>query len=140
MDTVRRLLRYMCSLRIERAQYEAAPSPARDCDGISAQHRRGRIGRLVETDRVRLDVAIGDANEMYSWVGEDRFDDRDVCDLVPDGALENGGYSLFLASIFGSDATDFTYDGEKQVEGRNQAAFRFRVPAGRSNYIYWFAS
>jgi pathogenesis-related protein 1 len=136
MDTVGRLPRYMCSLRIERAQYEPAPGPARNCDGIAAQHHRGRIGRLVETDRVRLDVAIGDANEMYSWVGEDRFDDRDVFDLVRDGALENGGYSLFLASIFGSGAADFIYDGEKQVDGRNQAAFRFRVPTGRSNYVY----
>jgi uncharacterized protein YkwD len=136
MDTVGRLPRYMCSLRIERAQHEAPPGHARDCDDIAAQRHRGEIGRLLETDRVRLDVAIGDANEMYSWVGEDRFDDRDVFDMVRDGALENGVYSLFLASIFGSNIADFTYDGERQLEARTLAEFRFRVTHDRSNYIY----
>jgi pathogenesis-related protein 1 len=136
MDTATRLPRYTCSLKIERAQYEAAPGKARDCDGLAAQQSRGQIGRLEETDRVRLDVAIGDANEIYSWVGEDRFDDRDVFDLVSAGALQNGGYLNFLAAIFGGDAADFTYDGEKVLEGRTLAEFRFRVPLDRSNYIF----
>ncbi len=136
MDSVTRLPQYMCSLKIEREQYAAAPGHARNCDGITAQHSHGHIGRLEETDRVKLDVAIGDANEMYSWVGEDRFDDRDVFDMVRDGALQNGGYSTFLASIFGGDAPKFTYDGEKQVNGRTLAEFRFQVPHDRSNYVF----
>src|ERR1035438_4500774 len=69
MDTVTRLPQYMCSLKIERAQYASTPGHPRDCDGITGQHIHGHIGPLEETDRVRLDVAIGGASEMYSWVG-----------------------------------------------------------------------
>jgi pathogenesis-related protein 1 len=137
MDTVTRLPRYMCSLKIERAQYAAAPGHARDCDGMAAQHQRGQIGRLQETDRVRLDVAIGDGNEIYSWVGENRFDDREVFDMVRAGALQDGGYAVFLASIFGGDAADFTYDGPRRLDGRTLAEFRFRVPHEKSNYHYF---
>ena len=136
LASVGRLPQYMCSLKIERAQYEAAPGHARNCDGIAGQHKRGRIGRLEERDRVRLDVAIGDSKEMYSWVGEDRFDDRDVFDMVRDGALQDGGYSVFLASIFGRGDEDFIYDGKRDLDGRSLAEFRFRVPKAQSNYVF----
>ncbi|HEY1755648.1 MAG TPA: CAP domain-containing protein [Bryobacteraceae bacterium] len=136
MDTVTQLPQYMCSLKIDRAQYGSAPGHARNCDGITAQHNHGEIGRLQETDRVRLDVAIGDGNEMYSWAGEDRFSDRKVFDMVLDGAVQDGGYAIFLASIFGGDAADFTYDGLTQLDGRTLAEFRFRVPHEKSNYYF----
>jgi len=136
IDSVARLPRYTCSLKIERAQYESAPGHARNCDGLAGQQSRGKIGRLVETDRVRLDVAIGHDTETYSWPGEDRFDDRDVFDLVSAGALQNGGYLNFLAAIFAGDAANFTYDGTKEVNGRAQAEFRFRVPLDHSNYVF----
>jgi len=135
MDTATRLPRYTCSLKIERAQYEAAPGHARNCDGLAAQQSRGRIGRLQETDRVRLDVAIEHDTEIYSWPGEDRFDDRDVFDLVSAGALQNGGF-FFLAAIFGGDAANFTYDGPKLLDGPTVAEFRFRVPLDHSDYKF----
>jgi hypothetical protein len=124
----------MCSLTIERAQYEPAPNHARSCDGLSAQQSKGITGRLSETDRVRLDVAIAASNEIYSWVGEDRFNDRDVFDLVRDGALQTGGYSSFLASIFQGDAASFTYNSETKVGGRTLAEFGFRVARELSSY------
>jgi hypothetical protein len=135
IDSVARLPRYTCSLKIERAQYEAAPGHARNCDGLAAQQSRGKIGRLVETDRVRLDVAIGLDTEIYSWPGENRFDDRDVFDLVSAGALQNGGF-FFLAAIFVGDAANFTYDGPKVLDGRTLAEFRFRVPLDHSDYKF----
>ena len=99
-DTVERLLRYMCSLTVERAQYAPDPIHPPSCDGLLGQQHKGQYKpRLAETDRLRLDVAIAAANEIYSWAGEDRFDDRDLfLDLVRQGALQTGGFSTFPVS------------------------------------------
>src|ERR1700734_2914580 len=101
-DTVGRLPKYMCSLTVDRAQYAADADHPPSCDGLLGQQRQGQYKpRLTETDRLRLDVAIAASNEIYSWVGEDRFGDRDLFhDLVRQGALQTGGFSSFLASIF----------------------------------------
>jgi hypothetical protein len=135
--TLATLPKYLCSLTVERAQYAPSPVRALSCDGLAAQHSKGLAKPyLFETDRVRLDVAVAASNEIYSWVGEDRFEDRDVFDLVREGALQTGGFSSFLASIFGGNAADFSYDGETEVNGRTLAEFGFQVPMERSNYVF----
>jgi hypothetical protein len=136
-DTLARLPRYLCSLTIDRAQYAPSPSHALSCDGLAGQRSEGQSEpRLVETDRVRLDVAIAAANEIYSWVGEDRFDDRDVFQLVREGAIQTGGFSSFLASIFTGSAATFSYNGEIEENGQMLAEFGFQVPREQSNYMF----
>jgi hypothetical protein len=136
-DTVARLPKYMCSLAIDRAQYSPDPNHAPSCDGLAAQRWKGQLKpRLVETDRVRLDVAIAAANEIYSWVGEDRFNDREVFDLVRQGALQTGGFSTFLATIFAGEDANFTYNGETERDGRKLTEFGFQVPMEKSRYFF----
>src|ERR1700677_570678 len=65
VDTVTRLPRYMCSLTIDRQQYMPDPNHATSCDGMAAQRGKGQFEpHLMETDRVRLDVAVGASNEI----------------------------------------------------------------------------
>jgi len=137
-DTVARLPKYMCTLTIDRAQYSPDLYHAPSCDAMAAQQAKGQLNpRLYETDRVRLDVGVGGANEMYSWVGEDHFDDRDLFDMVRQGALQSGSFSGFLISIFASDsAANFTYDGEMEWEGRMLPEFGFQVPLSQSHYTF----
>jgi hypothetical protein len=137
-DTVQRLPKYMCSLTVERAQYAADPIHPSSCDGLLGQQHKGQYKpRLAETDRLRLDVAIAAANEIYSWVGEDRFDDRDLfLDLVREGALQTGGFSIFLASIFSGTSASFSYNGDTVVDGRTLAEFGFQIPREQSNYRF----
>jgi hypothetical protein len=135
--TVARLPKYLCSLTIERAQYSPNLAHALSCDGLAGQRTKVQFKpRLAETDRVRLDVAIAAGNEIYSWIGEERFDDRDVFDLVREGALQTGGFSSFLTSIFGGTAASFSYNGEREVNGRTLAEFGFQVPIEQSNYVF----
>jgi hypothetical protein len=91
---------------------------------------------LRETDRVRLDVGVAGINEMFSWVGENRFDDNDLFDLVGQGALQVDDFSGFLTTIFGGEDADFSYDGETQVNGRMLAKFGFQVPEEKSRYVF----
>lgn len=134
-NTLLRLPRYLCTLTIDRAQY----TPVKDagsCEAPAASPRNQRPPRIAVTDRLRLDVAIAAANEIYSWVGEDRFDNPDVFDLVKDGALQTGVYATFLASIFRDDVASFSYTGATKVNGRELAGFSFEIPRERSRYIF----
>ncbi len=141
LATIERLPKYMCSLTIDRSQYQAQYAPTLvnrpSCDGLLGDQRQGKNRpRLKETDRVRLDVAIAAADEIYSWVGEDRFDDRDLFHLVDSGALQTGGFATLLASIFRGNDAAFSYHGDITVDGRKLVEFGFQVPREKSNYAF----
>jgi len=138
-ETIGRLPKYMCTLTIDRAQYRVEGSRGLpSCDALLSEKNKGHLKpRLYEADRLRLDVAISDsANEIYSWVGEDRFDDRDLFQIVHSGALQTGSYSTFLSSIFRGAAADFSYNGDVVVDGRRLVEFGFQIPREKSNYVF----
>lgn len=133
-DTLDRLPRYMCTETIERSMYEPRHLQRRPCDDSVHQ----RTAPLTSSDRLRLDVATagGAQSEMYSWVGEGRFDDRDLGDIVHEGAISNGSFAAVLRSVFRSEGVRFTYNGETDESGRTLAEFGFEVPYDQSHYEY----
>lgn len=137
-DALVRLPKYMCSLTIERAQYAADPKRAPSCPGLADPRDREQPKTpLVETDRLKLNVAIAANSEIYSWRDANRFDAHDPFDFVRAGATENGVYSSFLSAIFGGNdgnAAEFSYIGTVDDSGRRLAEFAFRVPQEKSNY------
>jgi hypothetical protein len=98
--------------------------------------RRGLKQSLVTTDRLRLDVGMADNREIYSWVGENRFRNRSLSDLVGEGTISNGSFASFLTMIFRIDAGGFPYKGKVNEAGRTLAKFGFRVPAEKSHYSF----
>jgi hypothetical protein len=73
---------------------------------------------------------------MYSWVGESRFEDRSLFQLVRTGALSTGSFVSFLMVVFRDDEASFSYKGETAEAGRQLAEFEFRVPVQSSHYTY----
>ncbi len=147
LDSVNRLPRFVCTLTVDRAQYlTIGARPIRTCDDFEGGKKGGNVkDRLLASDRLRLDVAIGTSherfatsNEMYSWVGDNRFDNRGLFDLVRQGAISSGSFSTLLVSIFGEDRASFSYHGGLTVDGRMLAEFGFRIPLEKSNYLYLF--
>jgi hypothetical protein len=132
LDTVGRLPKYMCTQTIDRSQYEpTVGSAGRPCEPYARKHLR-----LTTSDRLRFDVAISAAREMYSWVGESRFEDRTLFQLAPNGALSTGSFASFLMVVFRDDEASFSYKGEVAEEGRQLAEFEFRVPVQSSHYNF----
>ncbi len=132
MDAIDSLPKYMCTETIERLQYEPASSRTHEpCE--PDPHQRTR---LMTSDRLRLDVAVSAAREMYSWVGESRFEDRSLFDLVGGGALSTGSFSSFLMVVFRTDNTAFSYRGPVTEGGRRLEAYEYRVPKAVSHYVY----
>src|ERR1700722_18405212 len=90
LDSVNRLPRYVCTLTVDRARYQTRViAPTRTCDDLEAQKKGVDLrGRLLASDRLRLDVAIGSSHErsgtsseMDSWVGDGHFDNCGLFDL-----------------------------------------------------------
>jgi hypothetical protein len=73
---------------------------------------------------------------MYSWVGQRRFDDRDLLDMVDYGSITTGEFAAFLGEIFRGDDARFTYNGETVLDGRTISEFGFRVSAANSHYTF----
>jgi len=131
-DSLDRLPRYLCTLTIDRTvQWPDADVRGSACDEGPAVLKT----HLTTSDRLRLDVAKSDV-EMYSWVGESRFHDRDIANVVSDGAISDGSFVAFLNDIFRADEASFTYNGEKTQDGRKSYEFGFKVSRENSEYIY----
>ena len=136
-DTLDRLPRYMCTETIDRNLYEPAVGAARIADACGEPASRTAT-RLTTSDRLRLDVATAAAvqGEMYSWVGEGRFDDRDLMEMIHEGAISNGSFASALITIFRTEEASFTYNGDKIENGRTLVEYGFRVPYEKSHYRY----
>jgi hypothetical protein len=136
MLTVNRLPKFMCTETVDRSIFRPKTKlRGVFCDDLAnlRKHADWRVSKYT-SDRLRLDVAILDRTEMFSWAGEGRFQDRSLADLVRHGATSTGAFVSFLNSIFGNDAANFTYNGDVNVNGRALAEFGFSVPLDKSQY------
>jgi uncharacterized protein (TIGR03435 family) len=134
-ETLGGLSRFMCTQTVDRAEYRVDPGDdATPCGAPGAAD--ADAAHLVTTDRLRLDVGIGTNREMYSWVGENHFHDRNLTQLVKAGAISNGSFASFLTAIFQSDRAEFTSHGETVGEGRRLAAFAYEVLPADSHYVF----
>src|SRR5579872_1592818 len=123
----------MCTQTVDRDRYEPDSSSNHSvCDTSPAREAM----HLTTSDRLRVDVAMGSTKEMYSWVGENQFEDRQLTDMVQEGAVSTGNFAAFLAMIFRSDDPTFTYNGDSSENGRTLAEFGFQVPYAKSHYSF----
>jgi len=127
--------RYMCRQTIDRYQYQPiVPDRSLACD----ESARRPSTHLSSSDRLRFDVSVKSTGEMYGWAGEGRFDDRELVDIVTDGAISTGSFTAFLTGIFSNEGVSFTYNGETTQDGRPFPEFGFHVPYEKSHYFVGF--
>ncbi|MGA2715867.1 MAG: hypothetical protein ABSG41_22420 [Bryobacteraceae bacterium] len=132
LDNTRRMPRYTCVETIYRTQYRP-PDNAASCESLIAMRRLATSrGNLMARDRLRLDVAVVEGREIFSWAGARRFETHDVSELVGSGASSSGEFGFFLASVFGSAREAFRYGGRRN----DFAIFEYNVPAAKSSYSY----
>jgi hypothetical protein len=138
LSHARRMPNYTCVETVERDRYGASGSlPTKSCDAVLA--RRKRVGpasllRIESKDRLRLDVAYDRGKEIYSWAGASRFEEKDLDEWIPDGAIGTGPFAASLLSVFEPRTADFTFLGEINERGRRLMEYGFVVPVERSNY------
>ncbi|HWF10948.1 MAG TPA: hypothetical protein VG297_20910 [Bryobacteraceae bacterium] len=130
LDNARRMPHYTCVETVSRAEYQPSRN-AGTCQSLIAL-RKLAPSRGVPSfrDRLRLDVAVIDNNEIFSWAGAGKFETHDVGELVGGGAAGSGEFGGFAASVFGSAPDSIRFIGRRD----SLALFEYNVPVSRSNY------
>ncbi len=132
LDNAKRMPRYTCVETVDRTQYQPTINPS-TCQSLIAMRRlsAGR-GNLAVRDRLRLDVAVVNSGEIFSWAGAGKFESRDVGSIVGGGASGSGEFGGFLMGIFGRETDSISYAGQRN----DLSLFNFTVPLAKSSYHY----
>jgi hypothetical protein len=131
LDNARRMPRYTCVETVSRAQYDPPRGGAASCQSVITMRKLVTSrGVPMFRDRLRLDVAVIDQSEIFSWAGAGKFETRDVGDLVGGGASGSGEFGGFLSSVFGSAPDEIRYAGRRH----SLSLFEYTVPVERSGY------
>src|SRR5215472_16191853 len=84
---------------------------------------------------LRLEVALVDGKELFSWPGAGRFEDRGIGEIVGRGAaIGNGSFATHARSVFLSHAPKFTYVGAATLNGRRAIRYDYRIAQMLSGY------
>lgn len=120
---------------VEQMRANLARLPNYTCIETVERGRRSSQSNGFElVDRIRLEIAMVNGKEMFSWPGAGNFEDKDIDELMFDGAFGNGNFGLLARAIFLTDAPQFTSAGERIYEGRRTYRWDFRVPRLRGIY------
>jgi len=85
-------------------------------------------------ERLRLEVAVIGGKERFAWPGSARFEEKDIDEIVPPGAIGTGDFAGFAGAVFRTEDASFEGPREEKLEGRPAYRYDFRVPAERSRY------
>lgn len=135
VNTTHRLPRYVCLENIERAYLDpvnAFPPKANFCPAIEGKN--GANLRLHATDRVRLEVAVGEGGEIDSWPQASKFDTRGI-DIVKNGPISSGAFGTNLAEVFQNPGAEFEFTRAGTRSGRTIFFYHYAVPVEASNYM-----
>ena len=128
---------HTCVETIVRNRFTSATAPPHSCDDVLGRRKRAGEGTLItlaSTDRLRLDVAIADSREIYSWAGAAKFEEKEIDEIVPAGAIGTGPFAATLLGIFNARDPRFAFEGETTVDGRRMMEFSFEITQEQSNY------
>lgn len=133
-----RLPHYTCVQTITRRYYRPPSGHAASCAGLIAAHDKRRDKDKDELplrawDRLRLEVAIAEGKNVFSWIGAPRFEENNFEELAGRGPLASGDFGTFLDSVFHRASVKF--QGEKAVKGRRLLEYAYDMPLARSGYL-----
>lgn len=109
--------------------------PNYTCQMSIERSRRRNPRRSFElVDQLRLEVALIDGKESFSWPGARKFDERELREMVG-GTSSTGSFALHARAVFFGNAPRFTYLGPRPGGGRLTHVWRFDVAQMQSAYV-----
>ena len=129
---------YTCVEVVTRDYFRpAAVTLPRACNLVLEERRHpgpAMVLRPIMSDRLRMDVALVQTGEIFSWVGASKFDDRGIDALVRSGPIGTGAFAGFVSVVFNQDVKTFTFQQDVIVNGRRLMEYSFQVPLADSHY------
>lgn len=134
-----KLPRYTCMEDVERYYYRPVGRTLPGaCSALITQRPEPSVNlslRLSASDRLRMNVALVDNNEIYSWAGASRFGDDDSIEkLVRGGPIGTGVFAGLLDVVFLLDGQRFYFQKRQVSEGGGLIEYSFSVTAAASHY------
>ncbi len=89
-------------------------------------------------DTLRLEVALVDRKELFSWPGEEAFG-PDLAAMVGAGTVSVGDFATTVRGIFGNRVATIHYAGRETLHGRPAERFEYEIPLMLSGYVIRYA-
>jgi hypothetical protein len=122
--------------RIERRMTEELNRlPNYTCLETTDRYTAAKGGKMRPNDRIRIQVAIVDGKELYSWPGAKRFDDRPLAELVHNGFIADGDFAAMARNVFVNRTANIAFAGAENRDGRALLRYNFVISQMRSG---WF--
>jgi hypothetical protein len=90
-------------------------------------------------DTLRLEVALVDRKELFSWPGEEAFG-QDLAAMVGAGTVNIGDFATTLRGIFGNRVATIRYTGPETLHGRGAERYEYEIPEMLSGYTIRYAN
>jgi hypothetical protein len=90
-------------------------------------------------DTLRLEVALVDHKELFSWPGEEAFG-PDLAAMVGAGTINIGDFATTIRGIFGNRVATIHYTGPETLRGRETERFEYEIPQMWSGYTIRYAN
>jgi hypothetical protein len=118
---------YTCVLTVHRTLYF---EPGRGNAGCAVADRLAN--KLFMQDRLRLDVAVSEGNEIFSWHGGSKFSSAGVSELVKSGPISSGSFVGYLHNILFTPGVAIHLNRDQS--DRKTYVFEYSVPLKSSAY------
>ena len=119
----------------QRMAHNLSRAPNYTClETIERSARDHPSQRFRTADRLRLEVALVNRKELFSWPGAEKFEEKSLNDLVGGGTTTTGDFALHARAVFLSRAPTFAYVGEEIRQGRRTVHYSYRVSRLLSGY------
>ena len=140
MEHGQRIPNHTCVETIQRDTYESTAGRAgKSCDAVLAfRKQRDFFQRLTlaSTDWLRLDVAYSSGGEIFSWAGANKFEEGDLDEWIPEGAIGTGPFTTMILSAFERRGPKYIFEGETTLDGRRLFEYGFTVAREDSHYRF----
>ncbi len=93
-----------------------------------------RPNHLYMHDRLRLDVAVSEGREIFSWHGGKSFSSKGIDDVVQSGPISSGSFVGYLRNIFFVPGVAIRFTGH--VLNANEDVYTFYYVVPRRNSLY----
>lgn len=126
---INQVANYTCVQSVDRSYFI---EPFRNRSGCNNPERRPK--QLYMHDRLRLDVAVSEGQEIFSWHGGKSFSSKGVDDVVRSGPISSGSFVGYLRNIFFGDGVTIRFAGHTSGSGKESYIFDYVVPQQSSRY------
>ena len=123
LESLEAIPNYTCMQAIDRVRLRG--ERARQPDG-SPPPIDALLHLAESSEKLRVEVGFVDDKELYSWPGEDRFEERSLPEMVGFGFTSSGTFATALRTAFSGSTDMFRLAGEEDLNGRRALRYDYR--------------